>query len=45
MSQPAEMLQVEHVTHAFGGVKAMDDCTFVVPSGQITALIAADHTR
>lgn len=39
MSQPAEMLQVEHVTHAFGGVKAMDDCTFVVPSGQITALI------
>jgi ABC-type branched-subunit amino acid transport system ATPase component len=39
MSQPAEILRVEHVTHAFGGVKAVDDCTFSVPSGQITALI------
>lgn len=39
MSQPAEILQVDHVTHAFGGVKAIDDCSFVVPAGQITALI------
>jgi len=39
MSQPAEILQVEHVTHAFGGVKAIDDCSFTVPRGQITALI------
>lgn len=39
MSQRAELLQVEHVTHAFGGVKAIDDCSFSVPAGQITALI------
>lgn len=39
MSQQAEILHVEHVTHAFGGVKAVDDCSFTVPSGQITALI------
>lgn len=39
MSQPAEILQVEHVTHAFGGVNAIDDCSFSVPVGQITALI------
>jgi ABC-type branched-subunit amino acid transport system ATPase component len=39
MSQQAEILQVEHVTHAFGGVKAIDDCSFTVPSGKITALI------
>ncbi|HEX8997660.1 MAG TPA: ABC transporter ATP-binding protein [Ktedonobacterales bacterium] len=39
MSQPAEALVVDHVTHAFGGVKAIDDCSFSVPSGQITALI------
>ena len=39
MSQPAEILQVEHVTHAFGGVKAIDDCSFTVPAGKITALI------
>jgi len=39
MSQPAEILQVDHVTHAFGGVKAIDDCSFTVPVGKITALI------
>ncbi len=39
MSQPAEILQVEHITHAFGGVKAIDDCSFTVPAGKITALI------
>ena len=39
MSQQGDILQVEHVTHAFGGVKAIDDCNFTVPTGQITALI------
>jgi ABC-type branched-subunit amino acid transport system ATPase component len=39
MLQPAEILQVEHISHAFGGVKAIDDCSFSVPAGQITALI------
>lgn len=39
MSQPAEILQVEGLTHAFGGVNALDDCTFSAPAGQITALI------
>lgn len=39
MSQQGDVLQVEHVTHAFGGVKAIDDCSFTVPKGQITALI------
>lgn len=39
MSQPAEILQVEHLTHAFGGVNALDDCSFSTPAGKITALI------
>lgn len=39
MSQPAEILQVEHLTHAFGGVNALDDCSFAAPAGKITALI------
>jgi len=39
MSQLGDVLQVEHVTHAFGGVKAIDDCSFTVPTGRITALI------
>ncbi len=39
MSQQADILQVEHVTHTFGGVKAIDDCSFTVPTGRITALI------
>ena len=39
MSQPADILQVEHLIHAFGGVNALDDCSFVAPAGKITALI------
>ena len=39
MSQQAEILQVEHLTHAFGGVNALDDCSFSIPAGEITALI------
>jgi ABC-type branched-subunit amino acid transport system ATPase component len=39
MSQAAEMLKVEGLTHAFGGVKAVDNCTLSVRSGAITALI------
>jgi ABC-type branched-subunit amino acid transport system ATPase component len=36
---PEAILQVEHVTHAFGGVNAVDDCSLAVPAGMITALI------
>lgn len=39
MSQATEMLRIEGLTHAFGGVKAVDDCSFSVRSGAITALI------
>lgn len=39
MSQPADILQVEHLVHAFGGVNALDDCSFAAPAGKITALI------
>ncbi len=35
----AEILRVEHVSHAFGGVNAVDDCSLSVPANQITALI------
>jgi ABC-type branched-subunit amino acid transport system ATPase component len=35
----ADILRVEHVTHSFGGVKAVDDCSLTVPVGKITALI------
>jgi ABC-type branched-subunit amino acid transport system ATPase component len=34
-----ELLKVEHVTHVFGGVKAVADCTLSVQAGMITALI------
>lgn len=33
------ILEVENVSHAFGGVKAVNGCSFAVPSGQICALI------
>lgn len=39
MQQPAEILEVEHVIHAFGGINAVDDCSLSVPYGKITALI------
>ncbi|GAC1476664.1 MAG: ABC transporter ATP-binding protein [Ktedonobacterales bacterium] len=39
MSQSADILQVDHVSHAFGGIKAVDDCTLRVQRGLITALI------
>jgi ABC-type branched-subunit amino acid transport system ATPase component len=35
----AEILRVEHLVHAFGGVNAVDDCSLSVPANQITALI------
>jgi ABC-type branched-subunit amino acid transport system ATPase component len=39
MPQATEMLKVEGLTHAFGGVKAVADCSLSVQSGAITALI------
>ncbi|HUY79992.1 MAG TPA: ABC transporter ATP-binding protein [Ktedonobacterales bacterium] len=33
------ILQVAHVTHAFGGVNAINDCSLAVKAGKITALI------
>jgi len=35
----ADILRVEHLTHSFGGVKAVDDCSLTVPVDKITALI------
>jgi ABC-type branched-subunit amino acid transport system ATPase component len=32
-------LEVRHLSKAFGGVQAVDDCTFAVPRGQISGLI------
>jgi ABC-type branched-subunit amino acid transport system ATPase component len=36
---PDGILEIDHVTHSFGGLKAVDDCTFAVERGSITALI------
>src|SRR5260370_6153015 len=36
---PDSILAIDHVTHCFGGLKAVDDCTFTVERGSITALI------
>ena len=33
------MLEIQHCTKSFGGVKAVDDCSFSVAQGKITALI------
>ena len=33
------ILEVEHVTHRFGGVAALDDCSWEVERGSLTALI------
>ena len=39
MQPSANILEVSHVTHAFGGVKAVDDCSITIQRGKITALI------
>src|SRR5260370_9116527 len=36
---PDNILEIDRVTHAFGGLKAVDGCTFSVKRGSITALI------
>jgi branched-chain amino acid transport system ATP-binding protein len=33
------VIQIEHVSKAFGGLRAVDDCSFTVDSGTITGLI------
>ena len=33
------LLEVRGLTKSFGGIRAVDDCTFTVPEGSITALI------
>ena len=35
----AALLEVDGLTRAFGGLRAVDDCTFSVASGSITALV------
>ena len=35
----APILAIEHVSKAFGGIQAVQDCTFEVSSGLITGLI------
>lgn len=35
----ANILEVSHVSHAFGGLYAVNDCSFTVQRGKITALI------
>jgi ABC-type branched-subunit amino acid transport system ATPase component len=32
-------LEVHHITKSFGGVRAVDDCSLVLPRGRITAII------
>src|SRR5260370_41451830 len=36
---PDSILAIDHVTHFFGGLKAVDDCSFTVDRGSITGLI------
>ena len=38
-TEPTLALEVRGLTKLFGGVRAVDDCSFVVPSGQVTGLI------
>nr|MCL7344968.1 ATP-binding cassette domain-containing protein [Candidatus Aramenus sulfurataquae] len=33
------MIQIDHVSKTFGKLKALDDVTFEVPDGQITAYV------
>jgi len=35
----ADLLSVEGVVHAYGGVQAVNDCSFAIPQGSIAALI------
>jgi ABC-type branched-subunit amino acid transport system ATPase component/ABC-type branched-subunit amino acid transport system permease subunit len=37
--EPRPLLEVRGLTKHFGGLKAVDDCSFVVPEGTITGLI------
>lgn len=39
MPQSANILEVAHVSHAFGGIKAVNDCSLAIKAGKITALI------
>ena len=39
MSDPREMLRLAGLSIRFGGLRAVQDVSFVVPSGQLTALI------
>jgi ABC-type branched-subunit amino acid transport system ATPase component len=39
MSADGIALEVRHLSKAFGGVRAVDDCSFAVPRGQISGLI------
>jgi ABC-type branched-subunit amino acid transport system ATPase component len=36
---PDSILEIRGVSHAFGGLRAVDDCTFTVQRGSISALI------
>jgi ABC-type branched-subunit amino acid transport system ATPase component len=33
------LLEIEHLTKAFGGIQAVRDCTFAIPEGHVTGLI------
>jgi neutral amino acid transport system ATP-binding protein len=35
----ASLLEIDRLTKRFGGVTAVDDCSFVVPEGSVTALV------
>jgi branched-chain amino acid transport system ATP-binding protein len=39
MSADGIGLEVRHLSKAFGGVRAVEDCTFAIPRGQIAGLI------
>ncbi len=33
------MIRVDHIDKSFGGIQAVDDCSFDIPKGSITGLI------